>query len=88
MPESKYILFHTVAALAKSNKSREATDLMHQAESLAEQFPDSPIPLHLRNAPTKLMKGLGYSKDYKWESGFKHEHSNLPEEIIGKIKNQ
>lgn len=81
MPESSYILFHTAAALAKSSKSREATELMYAAQQLAKQYPDSQVPLHLRNAPTKLMKDLGYTKGYKWEADFKHSKGFLPDDI-------
>lgn len=81
MPESSYMLFHCATALAKSQKSREATDLMHQAQAIAKQYPDAAVPLHLRNAPTKLMKDLGYSKDYKWEANFKHQKGFLPNEV-------
>ena len=54
---------------------------MHEAQALAKQYPDAEVPLHLRNAPTKLMKDLGYGKDYKWEADFKHNKGFLPEEI-------
>lgn len=82
MPESNYVLYHVATALARSQKPRETTDLMHEAKSLATRFPDSAVPLHLRNAPTKLMKDLGYTKDYKWEANFKHDKGFLPEEIV------
>lgn len=81
MPESQYILFHTASALAKAEKSRQTTDAMARAMSLAKQYPDAPVPLHLRNAPTKLMKDLGYGKDYKWEADFKHDKGFLPDEL-------
>ncbi len=81
LPECKYVLFHVATALAKSAKSRETTDLMYKFEKLAEKFPDSPVPLHVRNAPTKLMKDLGFGKDYKWEAGFKHAKPYLPSEV-------
>jgi putative ATPase len=81
MPESNYILFHVATALAKSAKSRQTTDAMTRAQSLARQYPDLPVPLHLRNAPTKLMKDLGYGKDYKWKADFKHEGGFLPDDI-------
>lgn len=83
MPESNYILYHTATALAKSQKSREITDLMYAAKDLAKRYPDSQVPLHLRNAPTKLMKDLGYNKDYKWEADFKHKRGFLPDDIKG-----
>lgn len=81
MPESSYILFHVATALAKAEKSRQTTDAMERAVNLAKQYPDLPVPLHLRNAPTKLMKDLDYGKNYKWESGFKHEKGYLPDDI-------
>ena len=84
MPESSYILFHVATALAKSEKSRATTDAMNRAQALAKQYPDSPVPLHLRNAPTKLMKDIGYGKDYKWEADFKHNKGFLPDELNGK----
>jgi putative ATPase len=81
MPESSYILFHVAAALAKSEKSRQTTDAMYRAQSLAKQYPGSPVPLHLRNAPTKMMKDIGYGKGYEWEADFKHEKGFLPDEL-------
>ena len=81
MPESSYILYHCATALARSPKSREVPNLMYEAQALAKQYPDAEVPLHLRNAPTKLMKDLGYAKNYKWEADFKHDKGFLPEEI-------
>ena len=71
MPEAQY----------NSEKSREASDLMYDALALAKSHPDAKVPLHIRNAPTKLMKDLGYGKDYKWQADFKHEKGFLPDEI-------
>lgn len=81
MPESSYILFHVATALAKSEKSRQTTSAMYRAQELAKRYPDAPVPIHLRNAPTKLMKDLGYAKDYKWEADFKHSKGFLPDEL-------
>lgn len=81
MPESSYILFHVATALAKAEKSRQTTNAMNRAQALAKQYPDAPVPLHLRNAPTKLMKDIGYGKDYKWEAGFKPGKDFLPDEL-------
>lgn len=81
MPESSYMLFHTATALAKSEKSRAVTDAMYRAQELARKYPDSPVPLHLRNAPTKLMKDLGYNKGYKWQANFQHQKGFLPDEL-------
>ncbi|MGK2896394.1 MAG: replication-associated recombination protein A [Candidatus Saccharimonadales bacterium] len=81
LPEVSYNLYHCATVLARSEKSREVTDLMYNAKGLAKQYPDAPVPLHIRNAPTKFMKNLGYSKDYKWEANFKHQKGFLPKEI-------
>ena len=81
LPESNYILFHVATALAKSEKSRHTTDAMHRAQSLAKRYQDAPVPLHLRNAETKLMKDLGYAKDYEWKADFKHKNGFLPDEL-------
>lgn len=81
MPECQYNLFHCAAVLAKAKKSRELADAMHGALDAARQHPDLPVPLALRNAPTKLMKDLGYNKGYKWQAGFKTEDGFLPPEL-------
>ncbi len=82
MPECQYNLFHCALVLAKCQKSREVADIMGKAQKLAKDHPDLPVPLHLRNAPTKLMKDLGYQKGTKWEAGFKHPDGFLPDEIL------
>jgi putative ATPase len=84
-PECNYTLFHCATALAKSQKSRSVSDAMKQALALAEKYPDSRVPLHLRNAPTKLMKDLGYSKGTKWEANFQHPNGFMPEDIPERI---
>ncbi|MDQ5932033.1 MAG: putative ATPase [Patescibacteria group bacterium] len=81
LPEATYNLYHCAVALARSEKSREITDLMHDAQSLSKRFPDSPVPLRVRNAPTKLMKDLGYGKNYQWKAGHKPEKGFLPDDI-------
>lgn len=81
MPEGGYVLFHVATALAKSQKSRQTTDAMHRAQELARRYPNAPVPLHIRNAPTKLMKDLGYARDYKWQADFKHKKGFLPDEL-------
>ncbi len=81
MPECQYNLFHCALVLAKCQKSREVADKMNRALKLAKDYPDLPVPLHLRNAPTKLMKDLGYQKGTKWEAGFKHPKGFLPDDI-------
>ena len=81
MPECQYNLFHCAAVLAKTAKSREVADAMYAAQAAAREHPDAPVPLHLRNAPTKLMKDLGYQKDYKWEAGYIPSAGFLPAEL-------
>jgi putative ATPase len=81
LPEANYSLYHCAIALARSEKSREVSELMTNAKSLAKQYPDSPVPVHVRNAPTKLMKDLGYGKDYKWQAGFTPEKGFLPDDV-------
>ena len=83
MPECQYNLFHCATVLAKAPKSRDVTGAMGKALQAAKQYPDLPVPIHLRNAPTKLMKDLGYGKGTKWEAGFKHPMGFLPEELDG-----
>lgn len=86
MPEGSYVLFHVTAALARSKKSRETTELMYEAQALARQFPSAQVPLHLRNAPTKLMKDLGYAKDYKWKADFQPDEGFLPKEVTDQLE--
>lgn len=81
MPEANYNLFHCATVLAKAPKSREIPDAMSQALQTAKQYPDLPVPLQLRNAPTQLMKDLGYGKGTKWEANFKHPEGFLPDEL-------
>jgi putative ATPase len=81
MPECQYNLFHCALVLAKTDKSRVAADAMNKAQALARDYSDLPVPLHLRNAPTKLMKDLGYGKGTKWEANFKHPNGFLPDDL-------
>lgn len=81
MPEAQYNIFHCATVLAKAPKSREVADAMSQALATAAQYPDLPVPIGLRNAPTKLMKDLGYGKNYRWEADFQAEDGFLPPEL-------
>lgn len=81
MPECQYNLYHCASVLAKTDKSRAVTDAMHSAQAAARDFPEAAVPLHLRNAPTKLMKDLGYARGTKWEAGFQHPKGFLPDEL-------
>ncbi|HVS58767.1 MAG TPA: replication-associated recombination protein A [Candidatus Saccharimonadales bacterium] len=79
MPECQYNLFHCATVLAKAKKSRAVTNAMNAALAAAREHPDAPVPLHLRNAPTKLMKELGYNQGYEWQAGFKPGKGFMPE---------
>jgi len=80
LPECAINLAHGVAYLANSAKNRSAYDALRAAQADVTQYGNLPIPLHLRNAPTKLMKKLGYGKDYEMYS----EADFLPEKLKGK----
>ncbi len=84
MPEARIILSQTAVYLATSPKSNGTYMAIETAAALVAETGDLPVPLHLRNAPTKLMKELGYHKDYKYA----HDYSGnfidleyLPEQI-------
>ena len=81
LPEAQYNLFHCAAVLAKAQKSRTVADAMHGALAAAKQYPDLPVPLPLRNAPTKLMKDLGYNQGYEWQANFQVKNGFLPPEL-------
>ncbi len=81
LPEAEYNLSHAAYALAESPKSRVVTDAMYNARRQVAEFPNAKVPLHLRNAPTKLMKDLDYGKSYKWQADFKPEKGFLPDEL-------
>lgn len=85
MPEGGIILSHVVCALAKSKKSRQSYDAWARAKAMAHKTMGLPVPVHLRNAPTKLMKDLGYGKGQKWEAGFHLDKSYLPDEIKDEV---
>ena len=85
-PESRIILSQTVTYLASSTKSNAAVAAIDAAQSLVQKTGDLPVPLHLRNAPTKLMKEIGYGDGYKYAHAFEGnfvEQEFLPEQISG-----
>jgi putative ATPase len=85
-PESQLILSQTAIYLATSAKSNSATTAIGAAIALVKEHGDLPVPLHLRNAPTKLMKNIGYGKDYKYAHSFEGnfiDQDFLPEAIRG-----
>jgi len=88
MPEGRIVLSQTVTYLACSAKSNASYLAIDDAIATVRQTGDLSVPLHLRNAPTKLMKSLNYGKDYQYA----HAHENnfiesefLPEIISGKL---
>lgn len=87
MPEAQLILAYVVIYLAKAPKSRAVPNALGNAKKAVYEYPNEPVPLHLRNAPTKLMKDLGYAKNYTWSSkyvGPTGEKSFLPDKLKGK----
>jgi putative ATPase len=87
-PESRIILSQTVTYLASSAKSNASYEAIGRAQELVARTGDQSVPLHLRNAPTKLMKNIGYGKEYDYS----HSHENnfsaqeyMPEKLSGTL---
>ena len=82
MPEARIILSQAVTYLASAPKSNAAYTAIAEALAAAEETADAPVPMHIRNAPTRLMKKMGYGKGYQYahdhEGGFAGQ-SGLPE---------
>lgn len=81
MPEGEIILSHVATVLAKAPKNRDSYNAWARAKQVANMSMNAPVPIHLRNAPTKLMKDLGFGEGQKWEAGFHHEKSYLPDAV-------
>lgn len=86
MPECTVHLAQVVVYMAKAPKSNALYTAYGAAAADARETSDLPVPIHLRNAPTKLMKELGYGKDYKYNPNFKGpvDQEYLPKELKGK----
>jgi putative ATPase len=85
-PESRIILSQAVTYLAASAKSNAAYMAINAAAEAVREKGDLPVPLHLRNAPTKLMKEIGYGADYQYSHSYEASFSKqeyLPDEIAG-----
>ena len=85
-PESRIILSQAAIYLATSPKSNSAYMAIGKAQESVRQTGSLPVPLHLRNAPTSLMKKLDYGKNYQYSHDFKGNFVNqefLPEAISG-----
>lgn len=83
-PESRIILSQCAIYLANSAKSNASYEAIGNAQQLVKQTGDLSVPLHLRNAPTKLMKDLNYGKEYKYAHSYENnfaEQEFLPDEI-------
>mgnify|MGYP000860183007 FL=1 len=88
MPESRIILSEATIYLATSPKSNSAYEAIGKAQELVRDKGNLPVPLHIRNAPTKLMKDIGYGADYKYAHSFKGNfviQEFLPDKISGTI---
>ena len=86
MPEGRIVLSQTTIYLATSPKSNSAIEAIDSAVAMVKQTGNLPVPLHIRNAPTKLMKELGYSKGYQYAHSFAGnfvKQEFLPSEISG-----
>jgi len=86
-PESRIILSQTAIYLATSPKSNASYAAIDEALDLVSKTGDLAVPLHIRNAPTKLMKDIGYGKDYKYAHSYENNFVDLeflPEKIKGK----
>ena len=86
MPEGRIVLAQTAVYLACSPKTNASYMAIENAISLVRQSGDLPVPLHIRNAPTKLMKDLGYHKGYQYAHDFQNNFSQqeyLPDKISG-----
>lgn len=86
VPECNVILAQCTAYLAKAPKSNALYTAYTQASADVRELPNLPVPLHLRNAPTKLMKDVGYGKGYKYNPNFEGpvDQDYLPKELKGR----
>ncbi|NWJ50181.1 MAG: replication-associated recombination protein A [Bacteroidetes bacterium] len=85
-PECRIILSQTVTYLASSAKSNAAYMAINNAQELVQRTGDLPVPLHIRNAPTKLMKDIGYGKSYLYAHDYEGNFADqefLPDKVSG-----
>ncbi len=85
-PEANIILSQCVTYLAASPKSNAAVEAIGNALAMVKKYGDLPVPLHIRNAPTKLMKNLDYGKNYEYSHSYDNNFSPqeyLPKELSG-----
>ncbi len=87
-PESRIILSQCVTYLASSPKSNASYIAINKAQEVVRQTGDLPVPIHLRNAPTKLMKDIGYGADYQYSHDNQdklHEQEFLPKGLENSV---
>jgi len=86
LPECNVILAQAVVYMAKCRKSNDLYVAYGKAAADVKQFGNLPVPLHIRNAPTKLMKDLGYGKDYKYSPDYDYQEKQeyLPDKLRGR----
>jgi putative ATPase len=87
-PEARIILSQCATYLASSPKSNASYEAINAAMAAVREQGDLPVPLHLRNAPTRLMKNLNYGKDYKYSHSYDNNFSAqeyLPSELSGTV---
>ena len=87
LPEAQLNLAQAATYLAKAPKSNASYLALLRAQEDVKKYGNLPVPLHLRNAPTKLMKDLGYGKNYQYPHNFpqsKVKQEYLPKELKGK----
>ncbi|MCX6319046.1 MAG: replication-associated recombination protein A [Bacteroidetes bacterium] len=85
-PEASIILSQCVTYLAASPKSNAAVVAIGEAMAAVKKWGDLPVPLHIHNAPTKLMKNMGYGKNYEYSHSYENNFSSqeyLPEQLSG-----
>ncbi|MEX2115826.1 MAG: replication-associated recombination protein A [Bacteroidota bacterium] len=88
MPEARIILAQTAAYLASAPKSNASYRAIEDALDDVRKLPNLAVPLHLRNAPTSLMKGMGYGAGYQYSHDYKSgfsEQQYLPENLLEKL---
>jgi putative ATPase len=87
-PECDVILAQAVIYLSKASKSNKLYTAFGQIKQDIKNLPNEPVPLHLRNAPTKLMKDLDYGKNYKYTPSFKNAEDAKQDYLPEKLKNR
>jgi putative ATPase len=88
MPECEVNLAQAVVYMAKSKKSNALYAAYGNVKNDIRELPAEPVPLHIRNAPTKLMKELGFGKNYKYTPDYKNPEDAVQEYLPERLKNK